>query len=126
VDLATRSICVIAARIAQQNLNLLCEHWHTILLKADSMNSNKKSILVAASASAAVSTTLLIISNHFIHTRKRLASDLDEEEDLPRYRTPLDYTVFTFYLDSWSEERCWEYFRYNAVIPVLAEKELEY
>jgi len=48
VDLATRSICVIGVRIAPQNLNLLCEHWHTILLKADSMNSNKKSILVAA------------------------------------------------------------------------------
>jgi len=80
------------------------------------MNSNERSISVAAGTSATVSATLLIISNHFIQTRKRLAWHLDEEEDPPWYHTPLDYTVFVFDLDSWSEERCLEYFRYDAVV----------
>ncbi|PUU77875.1 hypothetical protein B9Z19DRAFT_1065507 [Tuber borchii] len=75
------------------------------------MNSNKTSISVAVGASASTSATLLLLSNHFMQTRKRLAWYLDEEEDPPRYRAPLDYTVIAFDLDSWSEERCLEYFR---------------
>lgn len=80
------------------------------------MNNDKTSISVAASASATISAALLIVSNHFIQTRKRLAWHLDEEEDPPRYRTPLDYTAFVFDLDSWSEERCLEYFRYDTIV----------
>lgn len=80
------------------------------------MNSNETSISVAAGTSATMSSTLLIISNHFIETRKRLAWHLDEEEDPPRYRTPLDYTAFIFDLDSLSEEKCLEYFRYDAIV----------
>ncbi|RPB02765.1 hypothetical protein L873DRAFT_1826563 [Choiromyces venosus 120613-1] len=60
-----------------------------------------------------MSATLQIISNHFTQTLKRLACHLNEEEDPPRYCTPLDYMVFVFDLDSWSEERCLEYFTNN-------------